>query len=100
MAQQGLWRMDGTYVGFRDGDWLWSSSGEYLGKFRDDRVYGPDGRYLGELWSGDPLGARLVHNRSRSSLREEPTPKGNRAPTAREVRWSRSLPDGWDDFPR
>src|SRR5947207_12471206 len=53
-----LWRCNGSYVGFRDGDGLWSGSGKYLGKCFGGNVFTPAGLYLGELLVPD----RLAHD--------------------------------------
>src|SRR3954468_18782277 len=80
-----LWKMNGDYFGFRDGDGLWDADGDFVGKFHGDEVFDLDGRYLGEIRDGD----RLIRKDSKAGrVKAVPGLRGQRGTTSRGTRGS------------
>jgi hypothetical protein len=90
-----LWRCNGTYVGFRDGDGLWSGSGKYLGRCVGTNVFNPAGLYLGELVVPD----RLAHDPHKRGHRTGTSSRGPRGRRFRGRKVRRTMPIGLEDFP-
>jgi hypothetical protein len=91
-----LWTWSGRYFGSSDGVWLWTYSGRLAGRFHQDEIYGAAGRYLGEMRDTD----RLITNSSKKIKSQSPFGiRRRRTRSVRDPQNSRSMLDGFEDFP-
>ena len=94
---QPLWKWNGKFYGFRDGDELFTTEKQHVGRFQGNDIFGKDGQYIGEL-----IGDRLITNKSKKIFRGQSfTPRTDKiVGIVKHVDYvSNVMSSGCEDFP-